>query len=339
MAKYTRFRFAPSPTGYLHLGAVRSIMFNNLMARNNGGSWLLRLEDTDRARLNKDAFADFMAGLETLNLLPKEGVSTLKNEKEAEKKQNPDSFYNLYQNGKFGPYIQSERLEIYHEHAQNLIDKRLCYWSFIDGDKKTELQHEKQLTKKPIDWYRESVKFLEKMNGGNEQNKIEIDNLLYLKVEKALSDCRKPALRFKLQKDEFITASDLLLGEMKFDLNLEEDAIFLKADGYPTYHLAHLIDDFLMKTSINIRGQEWIPSLPLHWVSYLNYWGTVIPYMHVPNILGETGNKKMSKRDGNVNTDNYLRDGFLPEALLNYLVFLGFNDGTDREIYLEDNSF
>jgi glutamyl/glutaminyl-tRNA synthetase len=188
------------------------------------------------------------------------------------------------------------------------------------------LQQIKQTIKKPINYFKE-----------NSQKFTEAE--LSVSVENALKDSRKPVLMYRLQRNEVIVCKDELLGETKFDLSLEEDFGILKSDGFPTYHLAHLVDDHEMKTSLVIRSQEWFPSIPKHVAMFTDFFGTPLKYMHIPFILGETGNKKMSKRDGNVNAQDYLDKGFLPEAIINYLAFLGWNPGTEKELYLEKSDF
>lgn len=318
-----RTRFAPSPTGYLHLGTARTVLHTKLLASANKGAVFYRLEDTDRARLQPEAFENLLDCLYKLNLIPDEGVCLNATEIDAS-----DDFYKVGQKGAFGPYIQSERLEIYHQHAQKLIDKKLCYWSYLNSDERQKLQELKQGIKRPINWFLESSKNI------SEQE-------LYADVQTGLEKESNPALRFKLQRDSKITCRDELLGETVFDLSLEEDPVFLKADGFPSYHLAHLIDDKLMETTHVIRAQEWYPSLPLHTQMYIDYWGqdNILKYIHLPFILGETGNKKMSKRDGNVNMSEYLEKGFLPEAIINYLAFLGWNPGTEQELFLKLEDF
>jgi glutamyl-tRNA synthetase len=313
-----RTRQAPSPTGYLHLGTARQVLFTSLFATVNNGEWYLRLEDTDRNRLQKDSVKNLLQSLEYLGLSPKEGVSLVG-------EGHVDEFYGVHQNGKYGPYIQSERLEIYHYHAQQLIDKKLAYWSYITAEQKEELQQIKQSTKTPINYYQISIE-----NSGDK---------IFQSVEDGLSDSLKPVLLYKIQRNQKIICSDKLVGETEFDLALEEDFGILKSDGFPTYHLAHLVDDYLMKTTLVIRAQEWFPSLPRHQVMFLDYFGQAPDYIHLPFILGETGNKKMSKRDGNVNIQSYFEQGFLPEAMINYLAFLGWNPGTEKELYLESKDF
>jgi glutamyl-tRNA synthetase len=322
-----RTRQAPSPTGYLHFGTARTMLFTKLFTLKNKGVYYLRLEDTDRNRLDKMAALGLVNNLKTLGLDPDEGVTL-------EKIGQMDEFYNVYQSGDFGPYIQSQRLNLYHEYAQKLIDKGLAYWSYLTSEDKNELQKLKQVMGRSIDYWQAC--------NAKTENK-----LLFQSVKKGLLDSNKPALMYKLQRKENIHCKDLLLGETDFDLTLEEDFVILKSDGFPTYHLAHLVDDYLMKTSMVIRSQEWYPSLPKHATMFLDCyrlgifdreymsWENNYPdYIHVPFILGETGSKKMSKRDGNVNMADYLASGYLPEAIINYLAFLGWNPGTEKELYL-----
>lgn len=358
-----RTRQAPSPTGYLHIGTARTVLFTKLFAIINDGVWYLRLEDTDRNRLQSEAVKTLLNALGQIGLRADEGISlqpkinlftpasttvipnsngnqktviqsVAKNPLAFNSKilddnypssttiegSQPDPFYGIYQQGEFGPYIQSQRLSIYHEHTQNLIDQNLAYWSYLTPEDKQELQEIKQITKRPINYHKVcSEKF-------NQED-------LTQNVTDALKDERKPVLMYKMQRDSKIICKDELLGKTEFDLNLEEDFGILKNDGYPTYHLAHLIDDRLMETTMVIRSQEWFPSFPKHQTMFLDYWKTVPQYCHLPFILGETGNKKMSKRDGNVNMQDYLDKGYLPEAIINYLAFLGWNPGTKKEMY------
>lgn len=314
-----RTRSAPSPTGYLHLGTARTVLYTKLLAQINDGAFFLRLEDTDRNRLQPDSVRVLLKALQSIGLKADEGVTI-------EPIGPKDDFYGVYQSGEFGPYIQSERLTNYHSHAQKMIDQKLAYWSYLTPAEKEELQQIKQTIKKPINYFKvNSEKFTEAE--------------LQASVETALADSRKPVLMYKLQRNETVMCADELLGVTKFDLSLEEDFGILKSDGFPTYHLAHLVDDHEMETSLVVRSQEWFPSFPKHQTMFLDYFGVAPKYIHIPFILGETGNKKMSKRDGNVNMQNYLDQGFLPEAIINYLAFLGWNPGTEKELYLTSQDF
>lgn len=314
-----RTRQAPSPTGYLHFGTARQILFTKLLAKANEGVWYLRVEDTDRSRLQPDAVGKMLKSIKKLGLLPDEGVTS---EKNGEK----DLFYGVYQKGDYGPYIQSERLKLYHEHAQKLIDKKLAYWSYLTDEDKQELTEIKSITKKSINYHKFN---LEKFG----------EESLYVDVKTALSDERKPALRYHIQREGQIECYDELMGKTTFDLSLEEDFNILKSDGYPTYHLAHLVDDHLMKTTLVCRAQEWYPSLARHVTMFRDYWGREPKYLHTPFIMGETGHKKLSKRDAKVDIEDYLLMGYLPEAVVNYLAFLGWNPGSEKELYLDPEDF
>lgn len=329
-----RTRQAPSPTGYLHFGTARTLLFTHYISRINNGMWYLRLDDTDRNRLQPDAVGSLLESMRVLGLIPDEGLSP-------DKKGIKDDFYNVYSEGEYGPYIQSQRLEIYHKYAQQLIDQKLCYWSYVTPEIKEELSTFKQITKKPIDYFQANLQILSNapVTEKTKLTNIESELELFQSVSKGLNDNRKPDLKFRINQDRIVENDDMLLGKSKFDLNLEEDFTVLKSDGFPTYHLAHAVDDQLMNTSVNIRSQEWISSLPKH-IKLFEALGFDKPvYMHVPPILGETGNKKMSKRDGNVNMEDWLKKGYLPEAIVNYLSFLGWNPGTDKEIYLDIDDF
>jgi len=321
-----RIRQAPSPTGYLHLGTTRQILFTKLFAISQKGVYYLRLEDTDRARLQRDSAKQMLQTLQQLYLLPDEGVTLPDRFKNYDNLIGPDDFYGIYQTGNYGPYIQSQRLPLYHQHAQNLIEKKLAYWCYLSESEKQELQEIKKVTRRPINYWQVNLK-------KNPEDR------LFQSVEEGLQDPQKPVLRYRIQRQETIVCVDELLGQSEFDLSLEEDFVILKSDGYPTYHLAHLVDDYLMETSLVLRAQEWYSSIARHQTMFLDYWGAGPKYLHIPFILGETGTKKMSKRDGNVNMQDYLDKGYLPEAILNYLAFLGWNPGTDRELYLEPADF
>jgi nondiscriminating glutamyl-tRNA synthetase len=319
MGNEFRTRQAPSPTGYLHIGTTRQLLFTKLFAKINNGVWYLRIEDTDRQRLIPEAVPNMLETLSKLSLNPQEGVTL-------EEANHYNDFYKVYQKGDYGPYFQSQRLDLYYKHAQNLIDRKLAYWSFLTEEEKNELQEIKKISQAPINYFKSS---LEKY--GQES--------LFISVEEGLKDPKKPSLRYRIQREQKISCQDELLGKSEFDLALEEDFTILKSDGYPTYHLAHLIDDNLMETSLVIRAQEWYPSLAKHTTMFLDYWGKSPKYIHLPVILGKEGNKKLSKRDNDVNMIDYLDKGYLPEAVLNYLVFLAWNPGTEKEIYLEEEVF
>lgn len=313
MARF-RTRQAPSPTGYVHIGTARTILFTALIARAKKGEWFLRLEDTDRTRLISSAAHNILNSLASIHIAPDEGITT-------EQIGEADSFYGIYQKGKYKPYIQSERLSLYHEHAQKMIDRKLAYWSYVTEAEKQDLLAVKQASKRPINYFA----FAEKSAYSDK---------MFQSLESGLQDPLKPALRYHILREEKITCNDVLLGETVFDLNVEEDFVIIKNDGFPTYHFAHVIDDYLMETSLVIRTQEWYPSFGKNRQMFLDYWGEAPDYLHLPFILGETGNKKLSKRDMVVDLMHYINSGYLPEALVNYMAFLGWNPGTEQELFL-----
>ncbi len=334
-----RTRQAPSPTGYLHLGTARQILYTMLLANSMQGSWYLRVDDTDRKRLRKLAVKNLLYSLELIGIKPPEGVTL-------EKTNVYNNFYDVYQKGNFGPYIQSERLDIYHLYAQKMLDKGLAYWNFLSPEQKEELQEIKKINKKQINYYETNLKLF-----GKEKIIQPLNDILLAQNNSQENDLR-PALMYKLQKKQKIDCYDLLLGKTTFDLELEEDFVIIKSDGYPTYHFAHLIDDFLTDVNLVIRAQEWYSSFPKHIDMFQNFWsdekikyttqnGKNTPsYIHLPFILNTTGNKKMSKRDGDVNMLDFLKKGYLAESLLNYLVFLGWRPKNDeKELYLTVHDF
>jgi nondiscriminating glutamyl-tRNA synthetase len=328
-----RTRQAPSPTGYLHFGTARTMLFTQLIARKNNGIWFLRLEDTDRNRLQKDAVGSLLESMYKLGLTPDEGINYTDG--------NIDSYYNIHTKGNYGPYIQSKRLSLYHKYAQQLIDKNLCYWSYITPEDKEELVNIKHITKKPINYFQANIQKLNNLPLTQSDGVIneEISQKLYLNLQDALKLDSKPDLKFKILEELTLETDDVLLGKSKFDLSLEEDFTCIKSDGFPTYHFAHPVDDYLMESTLVIRAQEWVSSLPKHLQIFKALDFKIPQYLHLPFILGETGNKKMSKRDGNVNMEDYLKNGYLPEAIINYLSFLGWNPGNDTELYLENSDF
>jgi nondiscriminating glutamyl-tRNA synthetase len=318
-----RTRQAPSPTGFLHLGTARTVLFTKLFAMINDGVYYLRIEDTDRSRLVQDSVRILLNALEAIGLSPDEGVTLVKTTAD----QKPDEFYGIYQKGGYGPYVQSQRKDLYLQKAQELIDRDLAYWDFLDSKDIQELQDIKQATKQTINYYQANLEKIQKLG-------LPLESLTISVKENYTAEKPQP-LRYRLMRDQKILCQDELLGQTEFDLKLEEDFIILKNDGFPTYHLAHIVDDYQMKTSLVIRSQEWYPSIAKHITMFKDFYGIecVPKYLHLPFILGEVGNKKMSKRDGSVNLQSYLDRGYLPEALVNYLAFLGWNPGTDKEMY------
>lgn len=316
MDKKVRVRFAPSPTGGLHIGGVRTILFNYLFAKQNHGEFILRIEDTDQNRYVPGAEEYIINCLKWCGMDPDEGPHT---------------------GGEYGPYRQSERKSIYRAYAEELVKNGYAYYAF---DTQEELESKRQVI--------ENFKY-------DQHNRMQLRNSLCIPHEAAESLVREGAphvIRIKMPKDENIHFNDLIRGDVTFNSSDVDDKVLLKADGMPTYHLAVVVDDYLMKISHAFRGEEWLPSAPVHillW-KYLGWESEMPQWAHLPLILKPDGHGKLSKRDGQrlgfpVYAINWIdpetRDraegfkdvGFLPEAMLNMLAMLGWNDGTDQEIF------
>ena len=290
MNKPVRVRFAPSPTGLLHIGSARAALFNYLFAKHHNGTFILRIEDTDRERFVEGSVEQIVDGLSWLGIEPDEG------------------FWNGEHIGKHGPYVQSHRLEHYQAVAQQLIDQGLAYYSYISNEDFAKAKQDAIDRKQPF-VYREEFE---------------------PKQKPAASDGYPIRLRIPKGRTKW---SDIVYGDFDVDNATVDDFVILKADGYPTYNFANVIDDHMMEISHVIRGPEFLPSTPKHAILYdLLEW--VRPkFVHVPVILGPDGKKKLSKRDGDVDLMDYKKQGFLPEAIVNFLVLLGWNDGTEREFF------
>lgn len=314
--KQVRVRFAPSPTGGLHLGGVRTALFNYLYAKKHGGKFILRIEDTDQTRYVADAENYIQECLAWCGLTPDESP---------------------LHGGDFGPYRQSERKLMYRQYAEQLVEKGYAYYAF---DTSEELEQQRQASP--------NFKY-------SHENRMNLRNSLSLSQEetqKLLADGVPHVIRIKMPSDETISFHDEIRGDVTFDSNLVDDKVLLKADNMPTYHLAVVVDDYLMKISHIFRGEEWLPSAPVHillW-EYLGWKEDIPKWVHLPLILKPDGNGKLSKRDGDrlgfpvfaMNwqdaksgelTVGYRERGFLPEAFVNLLAMLGWNDGTEQEIF------
>lgn len=320
MERKVRVRFAPSPTGALHLGGVRTALFNYLFARHHKGDFLLRIEDTDQTRYVPGAEEYIIKSLEWCGLKVDEGVGA---------------------GGEYGPYRQSERKNLYKQYALQLVASGHAYYSFDTAEE--------------LDNYRKSCEAQKETFIYNAVTRVKLRNSLTMdtdKVQKLLEAGEPYVIRFKMPEDEELHLKDIIRGEVRFNTALLDDKVLFKSDGMPTYHLANVVDDYLMKITHVIRGEEWLPSLPLHVLLYRSFgWTEVMPeFAHLPLILKPIGNGKLSKRDGNKMgfpvfpmqwTDpetgeiwhGYKEDGYFPEAFLNMLALLGWNDGTDKEIF------
>ncbi|RZK12382.1 MAG: glutamate--tRNA ligase [Flavobacterium sp.] len=316
MSKQVRVRFAPSPTGPLHIGGVRTALFNYLFAKKHGGVFYLRVEDTDQNRFVPGAEQYIMEALEWLGIAPSETVG---------------------KNEKFGPYRQSERKHLYKQYADDLINSGWAYYAFDSSE--------------DLDQLRKNAEEQGKVFIYNHSVRENLDNSLTNSAEKTaerIENGEDFVIRFKTPVDEILELKDIIRGDIKFDTNLLDDKVLFKSDGMPTYHLANIVDDHLMETSHVIRGEEWLPSMPLHVLLYRAFNWEAPEFAHLPLILKPIGNGKLSKRDGDKMgfpvfplewkteegvSSGYREKGFFPEAVVNFLALLGWNDGTDKELF------
>jgi len=319
MQRPVRLRFAPSPTGPLHIGGIRTALYNYLFAKQHGGTFILRVEDTDQGRYVEGAEAYIIDCLKWVGLLPDEGPGF---------------------GGNFGPYRQSERKEIYRKHAQQLIDTGKAYYAF-----ETEV----------------ALNELRASNGGNQKydfnTRLHMQNSLTLSEDKCkelLATHTPYVIRLKVPANQDVLIQDLVRGSVRFHTVDLDDKVLIKSDGMPTYHMANVVDDYLMQITHVIRGEEWLSSTAHHVLLYQAFgWIDQMPeFAHLPLILKPTGNGKLSKRDGaqfgfpvfpidwktaeGETYQGFREYGFEPDALLNFLAFLGWNDGTDKEIFSLD---
>jgi len=288
-----RTRFAPSPTGYLHVGGLRTALYNYLFAKRNNGKFILRIEDTDRARYVEGATENLISTLKWAGLYFDEG---------------PDV------ESEFAPYLQSERLNIYKEHADYLIKENKAYYCFCSHERLTELR-----------------KKLEKEGLQPKYDKHCL-NLSKEEIEKKLSDKESYVLRLNVQPNVNIIVDDVIRGRVEFNSDVVDDQVLIKSDGYPTYHLANVVDDHLMKITHVIRGEEWLSSTPKHILLY-DFFGWEKPvFAHLPLLLNPD-RSKLSKRQGDVAVEDYRSKGYLKEALINFVALLGWTAGDDKEFY------
>ena len=319
MSKPVRVRFAPSPTGPLHIGGVRTALFNYLFAKKHNGVFYLRIEDTDQNRFVPGAEAYIFEALDWLGIAPSETVG---------------------KNEKFGPYRQSERKALYKQYADQLINSGWAYYAFD--------------TAEALDFHRKQHVEQGKTFIYNWHNREKLDTSLVIskeETEKRIAAGETYVIRFKTPVNETLHLHDIIRGDINFDTNLLDDKVLFKSDGMPTYHLANIVDDHLMETSHVIRGEEWLPSMPLHCLLYKAFGWEAPEFAHLPLILKPIGNGKLSKRDGDKLgfpvfplewkseegvSSGYRENGFFPEAVINFLALLGWNDGTDQELFSLD---
>lgn len=322
MNKKVRVRFAPSPTGGLHLGGVRTVLYNYLFAKKHGGDFLVRIEDTDQSRYVAGAEEYIFDTLRWCGLEPDESVQ---------------------HGGNYGPYRQSERKASYRQYGEKLVTDGHAYYAFDTPEDLDKMRHDFKTAQNHSPQYDHTVR-------------MKMQNSLTLSANevKALLDAgTRHVIRIKMPENETISFTDMIRGEVSFDTSLTDDKVLLKADGMPTYHLAVVVDDHLMEISHAFRGEEWLPSAPVHILLWKYLFGLdkMPQWAHFPLILGPNG--KLSKRDGakygfpvfsmnwtdpktNELTEGFKEKGFLPEAFINLLALLGWNDGTEKEIFSKE---
>ncbi len=316
-----RVRFAPSPTGPLHIGGVRTALFNYLFAKKNEGDFILRIEDTDQTRFVPGAEQYIIESLNWCGLVPDEGPGI---------------------GGNYGPYRQSERKSIYKKYADQLVEEGWAYIAFDTPEEIEDLRKESEANNETFSY---GIATRESLNNSLKLSAEE--------VAKKIKDGENYVIRFRMPEDLDVTEEDIIRGEVTFNTTKSlDDKVLFKSDGMPTYHLANVVDDHLMEVTHVIRGEEWLPSMPLHVLLYkaLGWEKTKPRFAHMPLTLKPTGKGKLSKRDGDKmgfpvfplewtdpNTGNvsrgYREDGYFPEAFLNILAFLGWNPGTEQEFF------
>jgi glutamyl-tRNA synthetase len=297
MNSQVRVRYAPSPTGYIHIGNLRTALYNYLFARNNNGKFILRIEDTDQTRKVEGAVENIISTLKWAGLDYNEGP---------------------FKGGQFEPYFQSERLGIYKERAEFLIKNKKAYLCFCTAERLNVLREEQKKQKLPQTKYDKLCLHL----SDDEINSNLSNGLPYV-------------VRLNVEEGKVIKFNDHIRGEVEFSSDLVDDQVLIKSDGFPTYHLANVVDDHLMEISHVIRGEEWLPSTPKHVLLY-NSFGWELPvFAHLPLLLNPD-RSKLSKRQGDVAVEDYIKKGYLKEALINFIALLGWTAGDDKEFYYLD---
>ena len=319
-----RVRFAPSPTGGLHLGGIRTVLYNYLFAKNQGGKFILRIEDTDQSRYVAGAEEYIMECLQWLGIEPDES---------------PD------RPGPYGPYRQSERKAegLYRQYAEQLVSDGHAYYAFDTPEELETMRQQYKSDLNPSPQYDHRIRM-------SMRNSLVLDAAT---TQRLLDENTRYVIRIKMPENETIGFTDMIRGEVNFETDLVDDKVLLKADGMPTYHLAVVVDDKLMEITHAFRGEEWLPSAPVHVLLWKYLFGleSMPQWAHLPLILGPNG--KLSKRDGakygfpvfamnwtdpktNELTEGFREKGFLPEAFINLLALLGWNDGTEKELFTMD---
>lgn len=303
-----RTRFAPSPTGYLHVGGLHTALYSYLIAKQASGAFLLRVEDTDRERFVADGMMNIVKSLAWVGVVPDEGVML------------DDATIDepvIVQKGPFGSYIQSERLPLYKEHAELLLKNGKAYYCFCTSECLTELRATQEKNKLPT---------------GYDGHCAEIAPA---EAAKRVAAGERAVVRVKMPKSGVTEIVDLVRGPVSFKNELQDDFVGLKSDGFPTYHLASVVDDHHMQITHVIRGEEWLSSLPKH-IALYHAFGWEIPQFAHLSLLLNPDKSKLSKRQGDVAVGDYQAKGYVAEALINFVALLGWNPGDEREIFSLD---
>lgn len=305
-----RVRFAPSPTGFMHVGNFRGALYNYLFAKKNSGVFILKIEDTDQKRFVEGAVESLIKALDWAELFRDEGVFTsVEIKDDTTTVIGSKNYPGVMEVGEYGPYIQSEKLETYKQYAQKLIENNRAYYCFCDS-KRLESMRQEQIAKKHPPIYDRHC----------------LENLSADEIQKNLESKKPYVIRLKIPKDETMVFSDIIRGEVKFNTNLIDDQVLLKSDGFPTYHLANVIDDHDMRITHVIRGEEWLPSVSKHLLLY-RYFGWETPqFAHLPLLLN-MDRAKLSKRQSDVAVEDYVKKGYLKEAIINFTALLGWHPG------------
>lgn len=292
-----RVRFAPSPTGYLHIGGLRTALYNYLFAKNQGGKFILRIEDTDRSRFVENAMEGLIEILNWAGILFDEGPGV---------------------GGDYGPYIQSERLEIYKKHANLLLEKGNAYYAFDTSEELEAMR--KKLQEKGLN---------PKYDRKTMKNQFTLSET---EVNQRLNSDEPYVVRLLVPDNYKVHFNDIIRGDITVDSSEIDDQVLLKSDGYPTYHLANVVDDYFMRITHVIRGEEWLPSTPKHILLYEAFGWDLPKFAHLPLLLNKD-RSKLSKRQGDVAVEDYRQKGYFKEAIINFVALLGWNPTGDREIY------
>lgn len=295
-----RVRFAPSPTGYLHIGGLRTALYDYLFAKNKGGKYILRIEDTDQSRYVDGAIENLINSLLWAGVIHDEGVFIEDGK--------------IVQKGEYGPYIQSERLDIYKKYIDELLEKGHAYYCFCDKDRLEKIREEQKEKGLMLGY-----------DGHCRDISME-------EAKRRIESGEKYVIRLKLPKDRDIVFNDLIRGKITINTKDLDDQVLIKSDGFPTYHFAVVVDDHLMKITHIVRGEEWLPSAPKHAYLYEAFGWEAPEFVHLPTVLNKE-KKKLSKRHGDVSVEDFRAKGYLPEGLVNYLALVGWSPEKNQEFF------